>query len=315
LCAVYQSNALPTPKKINVYEQKNNRFQGDIANIPKHPKKTRNGIKFDSRQKWTGAVIPYQISSQIAKQSLVTDAMKAIEANTCVRFVQRQSNHPNYLNIIKTTDGCYSNVGMTRGSQDVSLQDDSTGTCMTPDIIIHELIHAVGLYHEQSRFDRDQYITVNYANIATGLADQFEIVTLDQSDVYNTKYDYYSVMHYDQYSFSKKNGLVTITTKDSAFQNIIGNVKTASEVDFKKIRSIYGCDTAQTKAPPPLVKTNPPPPLVKTNPPPPPPVVTAKPIGRVCLDSAPLVLCLSFRNYCYDSFMIANCRSTCNACP
>lgn len=105
------------------------------------------------------------------------------------------------------------------------------------------------------------------------MADQFEIVKQDQSDVYDTKYDYYSVMHYDQFSFARRSGLVTITTKDSAFQNIIGNVKTASDVDFTKIRRIYGCDTA-------LPQTKPPPPLVKTNPPPPPPVITAKPIGK-----------------------------------
>lgn len=36
---------------------------------------------------------------------MVTDAMRAIEAKSCVRFVPKQSNHPNYLNIIKTTDG------------------------------------------------------------------------------------------------------------------------------------------------------------------------------------------------------------------
>lgn len=57
---------------------------------------------------------------------------------------------------------------MTQGAQDLSLQDDSTGTCMTHDIVVHELLHAVGLYHEQSRFDRNSYVTVNYNNIAAG---------------------------------------------------------------------------------------------------------------------------------------------------
>lgn len=60
-------------------------------------------------------------------------------------------------------------VGMIgRGAQDLNLQDSSSGTCMTFDTVVHELLHAVGLYHEQSRYDRDGYITVQYANIEPG---------------------------------------------------------------------------------------------------------------------------------------------------
>lgn len=68
-------------------------------------------------------------------------------------------------------DRCYSNVGMTGGAQVVSLDSPcfrcNNGTCLagTP---IHELYHAVGFYHEQSRTDRDDYVTVNYTNVQAG---------------------------------------------------------------------------------------------------------------------------------------------------
>ena len=67
--------------------------------------------------------------------------------------------------VFKTTgSGCNSNVGRAGGAQTVSLD---TG-CIYVNLIIHELMHAVGFYHEQCRTDRDDYIMINWDNIQEG---------------------------------------------------------------------------------------------------------------------------------------------------
>jgi len=59
---------------------------------------------------------------------------------------------------------CFSSVGRDGGSQTVSLGDG----CLYSDTIKHELMHAVGFYHEQSRTDRDDYVTIYWKNIQAG---------------------------------------------------------------------------------------------------------------------------------------------------
>ena len=64
-------------------------------------------------------------------------------------------------------------------------------------IIVHEIMHAIGFFHEQSRTDRDRYIRVQFENIQPDSRDQFEKLSQRLITDLNTPYDYGSIMHYD----------------------------------------------------------------------------------------------------------------------
>lgn len=62
---------------------------------------------------------------------------------------------------------CWSNIGReynVPGAQELSIGEG----CNTKGIITHELMHALGFWHEQSRTDRDDYIAVLWENVKNG---------------------------------------------------------------------------------------------------------------------------------------------------
>lgn len=61
-------------------------------------------------------------------------------------------------------------------------------------VILHEIAHAIGLYHEQSRPDRNSFVQINFDQIQSGKEGNFEIH--DNIDSLNVPYDYRSIMHY-----------------------------------------------------------------------------------------------------------------------
>jgi hypothetical protein len=124
--------------------------------------------------------------------------------------------------------GFSSSVGMRGNQQNITLEAgcDASST-------IHEIGHASGLWHEQSREDRDQFVTINWQNIQQAQAHNFNQHITDGDDVGN--YDYHSIMHYPRWAFSS-NGQDTIVPRQDVE---IGQRQGLSPGDCRAVRTMY----------------------------------------------------------------------------
>jgi Astacin (Peptidase family M12A)/Chitobiase/beta-hexosaminidase C-terminal domain/Divergent InlB B-repeat domain len=113
---------------------------------------------------------------------------------------------PNYvdidLNAADTSGVCEADEGY----EAIPMQPMTGSTNCTIGTILHEMGHVIGLLHEQSRADRDTYITVNYNNVIKGSWSNFQVLTDNQQLL--ASYDYASVMQYIPYAFTRNGGVV-----------------------------------------------------------------------------------------------------------
>ncbi|KAM4618121.1 embryonic protein UVS.2-like [Discoglossus pictus] len=111
--------------------------------------------------------------------------------------------------------------------------------------IQHELNHALGFYHEQSRSDRDNYVDIITANIIPSAIGNFDKLVTNNLGL---EYDYSSVMHYGRYAFSLTSNLATIVPKPNPSVPI-GQRYGLSNLDIAKINKLYDYGTCSSLLP------------------------------------------------------------------
>lgn len=220
-------------------------MEGDIVLGPTHALNQRYGaprlqqgvrsavVMADRSYLWPDGVLPYQIDSSAASRRADIDWAIEHLSTTPLRLRPRTSSDKDYVVFSDRSSGCWSELGRIGGAQTIQVEPGcGRGS------IVHEILHAAGFMHEQTRADRDKHVTVVWDEIDPGKEHNFEQRPDLLQDIGD--YDYDSILHYSAYAFSRR-GNPTIIPKVNAR---IGNREGLSRLDRAAIEQVYGTGTA-----------------------------------------------------------------------
>lgn len=202
--------------------------------------------------RWSNNLMPYEFDAGVPDsiKNVVAGGILHIQKNSAFRFVLRDASnaalYPKYVKITATVSvvpgdgkgGCKASLGAPyfAGFQTVQLEPTVASGCQSIPTAAHELMHAIGFLHEQSRPDRNQYVNVNYDNICTEVWCDSSNWRIDTNAVRTPEYDFKSLMHYGAAQFAKP-GTVVITPLDPS--KVIAPSDTITAIDKQAFDTFY----------------------------------------------------------------------------
>jgi len=165
--------------------------------------------------------VPYTVQGSPYRQwerRRLKQAMLSIERRTCIRFWQVNPRSGKFFTlphtaktiplrshavIVNSRDGrCGTGIGRHRpGRNPVYLAGTvtvpgtvglarKTRTCTVQRILLHELLHLLGLYHEHQRPDRDEHVIIHYNRVKRTHRHNYD--TERSIEMHGLPYDYRS---------------------------------------------------------------------------------------------------------------------------
>ncbi|XP_040053419.2 high choriolytic enzyme 1 isoform X1 [Gasterosteus aculeatus] len=184
---------------------------------------------------WPTTRVPYAISSQLAGRTAdLLAAMAMVSEHTCLSFHKRTAE-PDYLHFV-IGNGCASYVGRMGGGQSVFV-----GPKCNVGNVAHEVLHALGFYHEHTRMDREEHVTVLTDNIMEGKEINFQ---KHWGNTLGLSYDVLSILHYGSDFFSA-NGLPTIVPLNSVAD--MGQREKMTPLDVRRVVLLYACELTKNQ--------------------------------------------------------------------
>ncbi len=190
---------------------------------------------------WPGGVIPYVIDEDVTNTQEILRAIEEWNTKTVISLVERTTQE-DYVRFKSAHAGCRAHQGRVGGEQLVLLHE----TCDWR-IVVHEIGHSVGLWHEHQRQDRDRYLMVHDGYVAF-CSNPFE---LRPDAIVDRPYDYASTMHYGRGPFPDLPWLDTVPPGISIVSAFTPAPLSSGDIDY--VARLYGEPPSAT-----TISTNPP---------------------------------------------------------